>query len=106
VEKLAGYFTGLVSQENIDKFQELLARDRFGTQCVCEFRQIPKMPLTEKGEIDRDSLLAMSDGSGREATEKIGPTTELEQTIAAIWQDVLNKKNLAISENFFDLGGT
>ncbi len=106
VEKLAGYFTGLVSQENIDKFQELLARDRFGTRCVCEFRQIPKMPLTEKGEIDRDSLLAMSDGSGRKATEKIGPTTELEQTIASIWQDVLNKKNLAISENFFDLGGT
>jgi hypothetical protein len=39
------------------------------------------------------------------ATPRVPPRTELEQTIAAIWQEVLQREAVGAEDNFFDLGG-
>lgn len=65
-----------------------------------------ELPLTDNGKIDRKALLkmplpsvspAMANGSG-------GPTTEIERTIARLWQEALGIPSVGLHENFFDLG--
>jgi acyl carrier protein len=35
----------------------------------------------------------------------IAPRTEIERTVTAIWQDVLQLDKIGMNDNFFDLGG-
>ena len=58
-------------------------------------------PLTANGKVDRQGLPAPS----RPATEAIAPTTEAEQTLVAIWQELLGVETVGIHDNFFELGG-
>ncbi|PYS88536.1 MAG: hypothetical protein DMF64_20235, partial [Acidobacteria bacterium] len=46
-----------------------------------------------------------ADPRGREETPYVAPRTELEQTIVAIWQEVLGVARVGLHDNFFDLGG-
>lgn len=39
------------------------------------------------------------------ANEVIKPSTELEQQLLTIWQEVLGKQNISIHDDFFELGG-
>ena len=39
------------------------------------------------------------------AADYVAPQTELERSIAAIWQDVLKTDQVGRHDNFFDLGG-
>lgn len=65
---------------------------------------IESMPLTPNGKVDRQALAARAappvTGGGPRR-----PRTELEQTIAGIWRDVLELKEIDVTDNFFDLGG-
>ena len=38
-------------------------------------------------------------------TEYVAPRNEIEEQIAAIWQDLLGVRNVGVYDNFFDLGG-
>ena len=58
-------------------------------------------PLTANGKVDRQALPAPS----RPATEAIAPTTEAEQILVAIWQELLGVEAVGIHDNFFELGG-
>jgi acyl carrier protein len=62
------------------------------------------LPLSANGKIDRKALPAPD--SRQEPDESlVAPRTELERTIAAIWQDVLRIDKASVDDNFFDLGG-
>jgi acyl carrier protein len=67
---------------------------------------IDSLPLTSSGKIDRLALPAPLNGDrlGVDA-DYLEPQTEMEQTIAAIWQQVLRIERVGIRDNFFDLGG-
>ena len=39
------------------------------------------------------------------ATKYVAPSTQVGQTIAAVWKDVLKIDKAGIQDNFFDLGG-
>ncbi|MEA5605193.1 phosphopantetheine-binding protein, partial [Nostoc sp. UHCC 0252] len=57
------------------------------------------------GKVDRQALpLPHSLGLESEVAYVV-PKTELEQNIAAIWQQVLNLEKVGIHDNFFELGG-
>ena len=69
-----------------------------------EFIQLEKIPLTPSGKLDRDSLLRQGLTVNK---EYIAPKSRLEQTLAGIWAEVLDREPGEISReaNFFDLGG-
>ncbi len=63
------------------------------------------LPLTPNGKVDRRALPAPD--TVRPELEAVyqPPQTEVEKTIAKIWQEVLNVENVGIHDNFFELGG-
>jgi hypothetical protein len=62
------------------------------------------LPLTENGKVDRNALPDPNTVSSEDAGEA-PPETELEQTIAAVWKELLKSDCVGVHSNFFDLGG-
>jgi thioesterase domain-containing protein/acyl carrier protein len=62
-------------------------------------------PLTPNGKIDRKALPAPS--FEREAEhEYVAPRTPLEESLAAIWENVLEIHPIGVTDDFFELGAT
>ena len=64
---------------------------------------LEQLPLTPNGKLDRKALPA-ADASQMQQVY-VAPQNDMQQRIAAIWQDVLKLAQVGISDNFFDLGG-
>ena len=65
---------------------------------------LDSFPLTANAKIDRKAL-PTPDGSGLSRQEYEAPQGELEQTLATIWQELLQVEKVSRWDNFFDLGG-
>jgi len=68
------------------------------------FVSLNRFPLTHNGKLDRASLpspdLAAFAGQAYEA-----PRGDIEETLAGIWQSLLQVESVGRRDNFFDLGG-
>jgi iturin family lipopeptide synthetase A/iturin family lipopeptide synthetase C/tyrocidine synthetase-3 len=69
------------------------------------FVLIEAVPLTANGKVDRAALPAPSRVGSQPARAFLGPRTETEKTVAAIWGEALSVQNIGIDDDFFDLGG-
>ncbi len=69
------------------------------------FVTLHALPLTPTGKIDRRALPAPRAERAQEPGSAQLALTDLERTIAAIWQEVLQVDAIDINDNFFDLGG-
>ncbi|WP_339390488.1 phosphopantetheine-binding protein, partial [Crocosphaera watsonii] len=68
------------------------------------FVELESLPLTPNGKIDRNALPEPKDR--QQLTETyVSPRTEIERTIATIWQEVLKVETIGINDPFFELGG-
>ncbi|WP_434606957.1 non-ribosomal peptide synthase/polyketide synthase [Pseudomonas sp. D2-30] len=64
---------------------------------------LARLPLTPNGKIDRKALPAPDASDLQQAY--VAPRSEVEQQVAAIWQDVLKLERAGLEDNFFELGG-
>jgi acyl carrier protein len=69
------------------------------------FIRLDKLPLTSNGKIDRKALPAFCYENIQPAQDFVGPQTDTEKALAAIWTELLNVRNIGINDDFFDLGG-
>jgi surfactin family lipopeptide synthetase C len=69
------------------------------------FMLLEALPLLPNGKLDRRSLPAPDNLQPELAATYVAPQTELERTIATIWQEVLQITKVGLYDNFFDLGG-
>ena len=68
------------------------------------FIELEVIPLTPNGKVDRRALPEPK--VDRQTEESyLAPRSEVEKTIASIWQELLDIKNVGIHDNFFELGG-
>jgi len=68
------------------------------------FIAIPALPLSPNGKVDRSALPSPQVlATGQNATADLA--SKLEQTIVALWQEVLRVPSVRLDDNFFDLGG-
>jgi amino acid adenylation domain-containing protein/non-ribosomal peptide synthase protein (TIGR01720 family) len=67
------------------------------------FVVLDEWPLTPNGKIDRAALPAPIQTTA--VSPDAAPQTAIEQTIAAIWREVLRLEHVGIHDSFFDLGG-
>jgi amino acid adenylation domain-containing protein len=63
-------------------------------------------PLTENGKVDRRALPAPTYASATGSEGYVGPRTETERRLAAIWTDLLTLERVGIHDDVFDLGAT
>jgi len=69
------------------------------------FVLLAQLPLSANGKVDRRALPPPEKKlAGGESSYAPG-RTELEQSIAKIWQDLLQMDKIGLDDNFFDLGG-
>lgn len=68
------------------------------------FVQLPHMPLTPNGKIDRKALPQPAVSFSR-SDALVPPSTEAERAIAEVWREVLQLQEVGIYDNFFELGG-
>jgi len=61
---------------------------------------LAKFPLTQNGKIDR---LALPEPEA--VARNTAPRTPIEELVAAIWREVLDREQIGIEENFFEIGG-
>ncbi|MGH2506705.1 MAG: phosphopantetheine-binding protein, partial [Ktedonobacteraceae bacterium] len=61
------------------------------------------LPLMVSGNMDRQALPALA--AGEQRTGYVGPRTETEEQLAAIWREVLVLEQVGINDNFFAIGG-
>jgi hypothetical protein len=86
VSELRRHVRGLVSEDLVP-------------QTVIELDALPR---AADGEIDR---AALPNPFAAEEAAPVGPRTQMEQTIAALWQDLLGVESVGVHDNFFDIGG-
>ncbi|HKV06813.1 MAG TPA: amino acid adenylation domain-containing protein [Thermoanaerobaculia bacterium] len=64
---------------------------------------LPALPLTANGKVDRRSLPAPE--APATGAAQAAPQTPAEQTLAAIWAELLRVGQVGLHDNFFALGG-
>ncbi|HEX6287629.1 MAG TPA: beta-ketoacyl synthase N-terminal-like domain-containing protein [Herpetosiphonaceae bacterium] len=69
------------------------------------FVVLDALPLTPNGKIDRTALPMPEDLRAESAAPFSAPRSQIERTIATVWQDVLGVARVGIDDSFFDLGG-
>ncbi|MBN3942856.1 amino acid adenylation domain-containing protein [Nostoc sp. NMS9] len=69
------------------------------------FVMLEALPLTPNGKVDRKALPAPDKARPESEAVYQPPQTEVEKTIADIWQELLHVENVGIHDNFFELGG-
>lgn len=69
------------------------------------FVRLAKMPLNLNRKVDRLALAAIDETKYYRLESIKRSKNEIEETLLNIWQEVLNKKQIGINDNFFDAGG-
>ena len=85
------------------ELREYLGRELPAAMVPGVFVFLDRLPLTPNGKVDRQALPA----AGRADSGKpfVAPGTALEQSLAGIWQKVLDRERVGLEDNFFELGG-
>jgi amino acid adenylation domain-containing protein len=103
-KRLVGY---VVSDDPIDigGLRNFLAHKLPDYMIPSAFVFLDSLPLTSYGKVDRRALPGPDQHRPPLKEGFIAPRTDTEKTIAAIWREVLQLKEVGIHDDFFDLGG-
>ncbi len=69
------------------------------------FVSLQAFPLTPSGKVDRRALPAVELSRPDLKQDYVAPRTDIEQTLANIWTQVLEIERVGIHDDFFELGG-
>ncbi len=105
IQHLVGYFTTRGEPPAPDRLLALEVKDQFQRRSHCAFVQLPELPRTESGAIDRDWLSRLVGQGDASARYPKAPRTELERQLARLWQEVFQVPRVSIDDNFFEMGG-
>uniref|UniRef100_UPI0030EB9C2C amino acid adenylation domain-containing protein n=1 Tax=Ascidiimonas meishanensis TaxID=3128903 RepID=UPI0030EB9C2C len=102
-KRLVGY---LVMGETIDKkiIQDTLKQSLPEYMVPTIWVELESMPLNSSGKLDKKAL-PDPDTSLLSNREYVPPRNQTEQTLVAIWQELLGIDKVGVHDNFFELGG-
>ena len=86
----------------IDEMRKWLAVTLPDYMIPSSFMRLEKMPLTLSGKVDKKAL---PDPSGKAERGYEAPSNKIEELLVQIWAEVLEREQVGIYDNFFDLGG-
>jgi amino acid adenylation domain-containing protein len=105
-KRLVAYLAGSVGDTmNINRLRDYLKQKLPEYMLPSNFVVLNSLPLTSTGKVDRRRLPMPSEHRPDLDVSYLGPRTEVEQSIANIWRQVLRIDEPGVNDNFFDLGG-
>jgi amino acid adenylation domain-containing protein len=69
------------------------------------FIMLEQIPLTPNGKVDRQALPTPGKTQAESETGLVTPRNPVEEKLAEIWADILQRERIGIHDNFFELGG-
>ena len=66
------------------------------------FVLLDQLPLLPNGKLDRRALPLPQEG---ESSKYLAPRTPVEESLCGIWAEVLERKQISVKDNFFEIGG-
>ncbi|HEU4329130.1 MAG TPA: amino acid adenylation domain-containing protein [Roseiflexaceae bacterium] len=63
------------------------------------------LPLTPSGKVNRRALPSPEEAGGGHDAPRAAPRSQIEEMLAQIWSDVLQRQDIGIHDSFFELGG-
>jgi thioesterase domain-containing protein len=69
------------------------------------FQRVDSLPRTVSGKVERQSLTDFVPDEAETSEGHVRPRDDLEEQLAAIWEELLQVRPIGITDDFFDLGG-
>jgi amino acid adenylation domain-containing protein len=69
------------------------------------FMIIDNLPLNQNGKLDKNALPQPIVDDRRVEEAYIAPRNEVEENLASIWAEVLNREKIGVGDDFFAIGG-
>ncbi|MFP6560690.1 amino acid adenylation domain-containing protein [Paraburkholderia sp. B3] len=98
-QRLVGYVVGDADDMAV---RRLLQSRLPGYMVPAALVWLDRLPTMQNGKLDRAALPAPGNDAARRRT---APRTVLEASLLEIWQAVLGRDDLGVTDNFFDVGG-
>ena len=70
------------------------------------FITLDSLPLTSLGKVDKRALPPPEVSEARDRAGYVEPRSDLEAKLGAIWSEVLGDRDIGVTDNYFELGGT
>lgn len=103
---LIAYVVGAADQSlTIGQLRDYLRENLTEFMIPSAFVLLDALPRNPSGKVDRKALPSRGEFRPDLEAQYVAPRTDVEQTIAAIWQELLRLDQVGIHDNFFDLGG-
>ncbi len=92
---------------NLDGIKEHLGKLLPHFMLPSALKIVERFPLTPNGKVDRNALAALSreQAHALDTTGFVAPRTRVEAQMATLWEELLGRKPIGVTQNFFDLGG-
>ncbi|MBN0977507.1 non-ribosomal peptide synthetase [Pseudomonas hygromyciniae] len=90
--------------ERLDRIKQRLRAELPEYMVPLHWLWLERLPLNANGKLDRNALPALEIGQLHNQ-DYLAPRSELEQTLATIWAQVLKVEQVGVLDNFFELGG-
>ncbi|HSE18773.1 MAG TPA: amino acid adenylation domain-containing protein [Pyrinomonadaceae bacterium] len=96
-----------VSRQELEvaEIRAFLAERLIGETIPNLFVHLRKLPLTLNGKINYQALPSLEEAREKLQRTYTAPRSPQEESVAAIWAEVLSMERVGIHENFFTLGG-
>jgi amino acid adenylation domain-containing protein len=103
---LAAYVVGAEGQAPVAAQLRRFAHSKLPEHMVpSHYIVVESLPVLPSGKINRKQLQSRDLPSSASEDAYKAPRTEIEETLAKIWSEVLKIKRVGVEDNFFELGG-
>lgn len=69
------------------------------------FHIVDNIPFLPNGKVDKNALKGIAAKQADSETTFTEPSSEVEQQLVSIWEEVLNFSPISVNDNFFEIGG-
>jgi pyochelin synthetase len=104
-KRLVGYVVPTAGPLDTAELARFLAGKLPRYMVPSSFVTLEALPLSANGKLDRSLLPAPEQRGARRPAGAVPPRSELETALVAIWQEVLERSPIGITDDFFELGG-
>ena len=104
-KQLVAYVVSSTGKTDTGMIRRELARQLPEYMMPSAFVWLDELPKTSSGKVDRRQLPDPPRTRSEQTVAYRKPKTDVEQTIARIWSNLLHLDTVGLDDNFFDMGG-